>query len=335
MNRALQLAAMGKFNAAPNPMVGAVIVHHGKIIGEGFHRKYGEAHAEVHAVNSVQDKTLLKDSTIYVTLEPCSHTGKTPPCTDLIVKYEFKQVVICNKDPFDKVNGSGIQKLQHAGIEVKVGILEAEGRILNRRFFTFHENKRPYIILKWAQSADGFIAPSNKKQQWITGTLSKQLVHLWRAEEAAILVGKNTILIDNPELTTREVAGNNPTRVVIDENLSIPVESKVFSPDASTIILNGSKNEKRGNLEFIASNFRKNLPEQVAEICFKRNLQSIIIEGGASILKQFIAVKLWDEARIFTGASIFTDGIKAPKLNGTIISEQTIKTDQLQVIRNI
>ena len=335
MRRALQLANLGKFETSPNPRVGAVIVHNNKIIGEGFHRKYGEAHAEVNAVDSVENKSLLPESTIYVTLEPCSHTGKTPPCADLLVEHKFKKVVICNKDPFDQVNGSGIKKLQTAGIETEVGVLKADGRFLNRRFFTFHEQKRPYIILKWAQSADGFIAPSNQQQKWITGSTAKQLVHTWRAEEAAILVGKNTALIDNPRLTVRESSGKNPTRILVDENLSVSRKCLLFSNEANTLILNGVKESVNDNLELIKSDFRVNLASKVAEVCFERNLESLIIEGGASILQQFIDANIWDEARIFTGDTSFKNGIKAPILGGKTIRVETIENDQLEVIRNL
>lgn len=335
MQRALLLANLGKFETSPNPRVGAVIVHQGKIIGEGFHRKYGQPHAEVNAIASVHNKELLKDSTIYVTLEPCSHTGKTPPCADLLIHHHLKKVVICNKDPFDEVNGSGILKLKQAGIEVITGVLEKQGRHLNRRFFSFHEKKRPYIILKWAQSADGFITAHKKEQTWISGSLSKQLVHNWRAEEAAILIGKNTALVDNPELTTREVEGKNPTRIVVDENLSIPKEALIFSKEAPTIVLNEKKSKKEEHVEYIASNFRENLAQQVANICFERNLQSLIVEGGTNILKQFIRASLWDEARVFRGQAVFKDGIVAPEINGTVVHQQCIQTDELTILRNL
>ena len=335
IQRALLLANLGKFETSPNPRVGAVIVHQGKIIGEGFHRKYGQPHAEVNAVASVHDKKLLKDATIFVTLEPCSHTGKTPPCADLLIHHHFKRVVICNKDPFDEVNGSGILKLERAGIEVETGVLEEEGRTVNQRFFTFHEKKRPYIILKWAQSADGFITDNKKEQTWITGSLSKQLVHNWRAEEAAILIGKTTALVDNPELTTREVEGKNPTRIVVDENLSIPEEALIYSKEAATIVLNVKKSKKEEHVEYIASNFRENLAQQVAKICFERNLQSLIVEGGTNILEQFIHASLWDEARIFKGQAIFKHGIAAPKINGTVVHHQHIQSDELTVLRNL
>ena len=335
MQRALQLADLGKFETAPNPRVGAVIVHEGVIIGEGFHRKYGQAHAEVNAVASVQNKELLKDSTIYVTLEPCSHTGKTPPCADLLVRHNFKRVVICNRDPYDKVNGIGIEKLQQAGIKVETDVLVEEGRNLNRRFFTFHEKERPYIILKWAQSADGFIAPNDNAQHWITGSLSKQLVHKWRAEEASILVGKNTALIDNPTLTTREVIGKNPTRITVDQHLSLPQDFNMYSADAKTIVLNGTKAEDKDNLELVTLDFQQSLAKQVAAVCFQRNIQSIIIEGGANTLSQFIAENLWDEARVFKGQASFNNGIAAPKTVGTAIQQQHIQTDELTILRNI
>lgn len=334
MQRALQLADLGRLTAAPNPRVGAVIVYKNKIIGEGFHQQYGEPHAEVNAVASVKDSSILSESTIYVTLEPCSHFGKTPPCADLLIQHAFKRVVICNKDPFEKVDGNGIKKLRKAGIEVAVGCLEKEGREINRRFFTFHEKQRPYIILKWAQSADGFIAPKNNQQKWISNPILKQIVHLWRAEEDTILVGKNTAIADNPELTVREVAGTNPTRILIDKELSVPKSNKIFNGVAPTIILNAKKTEKQNNLEYIKIETRNSLAKTVTNICHQRNLQSIIIEGGANILEQFIATNLWDEARIIKGDSTFETGVKAPKIKGNLISESTHLNNKLTILTN-
>lgn len=334
MQRALELAQMGKFYAAPNPRVGAVIVHENKIIGEGYHRKHGEAHAEVNAVNSVVDQSLLAEATIYVTLEPCSHYGKTPPCAHLLIQHNFERVVICNKDPFEKVDGSGIAKLKAAGIEVEVDCLKEEGSEVNKRFFTFHQKKRPYIILKWAESKDGFIAKKNNEQTWISNSTAKQLVHLWRAEEAAILVGKNTVLADKPELTTRLVEGNNPARIVIDEKLELDLNSKTFNNEAKTIILNPVEDKTIGNLHFIKRELRENLPKVIAEVCHQNNLQSIIVEGGASILNQFIEHNLWDEARVFIGPNNFENGIKAPQLNLAPTHIQPIADNLLQQYQN-
>ncbi|HZH70213.1 MAG TPA: bifunctional diaminohydroxyphosphoribosylaminopyrimidine deaminase/5-amino-6-(5-phosphoribosylamino)uracil reductase RibD, partial [Flavobacteriaceae bacterium] len=242
MQRALFLAQKGRFTTSPNPRVGAVIVHKNKIIGEGYHRQFGEAHAEPNAVASVKDKSLLAESTLYVTLEPCSHHGKTPPCVDLILKHKIPEVFIASKDPFEKVNGSGIEKLREAGVNVKIGLLEKEALELNKRFFTFHQKKRPYIILKWAETADGFIgrlqSDPKKEDSWITSAESKQLVHLWRAEEDGILVGSNTALADRPQLDCREVFGKNPLRILIDENLDVPLSFAIFNKKAPTIVFN-------------------------------------------------------------------------------------------------
>ena len=334
MQRALKLAQMGKFYAAPNPRVGAVIVHNEKIIGEGFHRKFGKEHAEVNAINAVKDKTLLSESTIYVTLEPCSHTGKTPPCADLIIRCNFKRVVICNQDPYKKVDGSGIKKLKKSGIKVEVGCLKSQGLEINKRFFTFHTKNRPYIILKWAESKDKFLAKNDGKQNWISNSISKQLVHAWRAEESAILVGKNTVLIDNPELTTREVKGRNPTRIVIDEKLELNQKLKIFNAAADTIILNSIENRKSSYCSFIMAELRENLPKVLAKICHEQNLQSVIIEGGANILNQFIARNMWDEARVFTGSVIFKGGIPAPKISKKQVIEINLKDNTLAIYKN-
>ncbi len=333
MNRALQLAALGKFNAAPNPMVGAVVVHEGKIIGEGYHRTCGEAHAEVNAIQSVSNQSLLPESTMYVTLEPCTHFGKTPPCADLIVQHNFKRVVICNLDPFEKVAGNGIKKLQAAGIEVESRCLEEKGRYLNRRFFCFHEKKRPYIILKWAESADRFIGKMNE-QVWLTGALSKQLVHLWRAEESAILVGKNTAVIDNPELTVREVAGKNPTRFLVDKNLEVPKNSKIYSNESNTVVLNSIETKQEKNIEYIKVNFDRNLPTQVGKICYNKEVTSIIIEGGAKMLQQFIDSNLWDEARVFKTRKTLEKGVNSPILKGNVEHSEKLENDVLHVFSN-
>ncbi len=333
MNRALQLAALGNLNAAPNPLVGAVVVHEGKIIGEGYHRACGEAHAEVNTIQSVSNKSLLCESTIYVTLEPCSHFGKTPPCADLIIQHNFKRVVICNLDPFEKVAGNGIKKLQAARIEVESGCLEKKGRHLNRRFFCFHEKKRPYIILKWAESADGFIGKKNE-QVWLTGYISKQLVHIWRAEESAILVGKNTAIIDNPELTVREVTGKNPTRLLVDKNLEIPNSSRIYSNESNTIVLNSIETKQHENIDYIKVNFENKLPTQVAKVCFDRNITSIIIEGGAKTLQQFIDSNLWDEARVFSTKKTIYKGVNSPTLKGTLEHSEKLENDTLNIYSN-
>jgi diaminohydroxyphosphoribosylaminopyrimidine deaminase/5-amino-6-(5-phosphoribosylamino)uracil reductase len=336
MNRCFELAIKGIGNVAPNPMVGAVIVHNGEIIGEGYHEEYGEAHAEVNAIKSVNDKTVLSEATIYVSLEPCAHFGKTPPCADLLVKHNFKKVVISCGDTFSEVAGKGIERLKNAGIEVEVGILEKEGRELNKRFFTFHEKKRPYVVLKWAQTSDGFIDKLRIENQpeinWITGSETKKRVHKWRSQEVAIVVGKNTVLNDNPSLTVREVDGKNPIRIVIDPQASLDTSYSVFNDDAPTIIFNLIKNLSSGTNNHIQ------LPDlkckTILTALYNLSIQSLIIEGGAVTLQNFIDFNLWDEARIFTGPIDFHSGLKAPTLKGNLISTEIIGKDTLTVIKN-
>lgn len=341
MQRCLELAALGAGSVSPNPMVGAVIVHDGKIIGEGYHQKYGEAHAEVNAVNAViysysNHADLLKQSTIYVSLEPCAHYGKTPPCADLIIKHQIPTVVVGCRDPFAQVDGKGIEKLQAAGIEVKLGVLEKECQWLNRRFFTRVQKQRPYIILKWAQTADGFFAPADGSQHWITGPESGKLVHQWRAEEDAILVGKNTVLADNPQLNVRYAEGKSPKRVVIDRRLELSDTFNVFDQSVETLIFNEIKTDIDGKNKYIAlEDFDRFVPQYILFQLYLQDLQSVIIEGGAYTLKAFIDAGLWDEARIFTGASVLENGIKAPVITGATISERAVGADSLQIITNL
>jgi len=339
IKRCIELAQNGLGTTYPNPMVGSVIVHDNKIIGEGWHIKAGEAHAEVNAINSVKDESLLKDSTIYVSLEPCSHFGKTPPCSDLIIAKGIKKVVIGTMDPFAKVAGRGIKKLMDAGCEVKIGVLEDQCQDLNKRFFTFHKKQRPYIILKWAETNDGFIAPERRDKNrpvWITNKYSGQLVHKWRSEEAAILVGTNTAIEDNPSLNVRKWTGNNPVRIVIDRNLKIPDDYSVLDEKQKTIVLCQNKREDSGteNLIFEELDFSKNIAKEICEVLHKHEIQSVIIEGGSHTLQQFIDANLWDEARIFTGKSHFRKGIKAPEFSGIMASEKTISGDHLKIYRN-
>ncbi len=268
-----------------------------------------------------------------MTLEPCSHFGKTPPCADLIIKHNFKKVVICNLDPFEKVAGRGIEKLKEAGIEVESGCLESFGRYLNRRFFCFHEKKRPFIVLKWAESKDGFIG-KKEEQVWLTNQISKQLVHLWRAEEAAILVGKNTALLDNPELTIRESAGKNPLRVLVDKNLAVPSDSKIYNNKSNTIVLNSFKTKQEHNIDYIKIDFEKNIPVQVGKVCFNQNITSIIIEGGANTLQQFVDSNLWDEARVFSTEKELQNGIKKPLFDGKIERIENLENDTLNIYSN-
>ena len=316
MQRCIELAQLGIRDVYPNPMVGAVIVHEGKIIGESYHQNYGEAHAEVNAVNSVLDKSILKEATIYVSLEPCAHHGKTPPCADLLVKHQFKKVVIGCKDTFSEVAGKGIKRLEENGIQVVIGVLENECRALNKRFFTFHENKRPYVMLKWAETQDGFIdkirTDNTQEINWITQPETKTLVHQWRSEEHAILIGSTTALNDNPALTVRNVKGKNPIRILIDRTLKVNSNASIFNSESKTIILNELKNEEVGNLKYIQlSNFSV---KSILDTLYKENIQSVIIEGGAKTIQHFIDEDLWDEARVLVGKTKFNEGIKAPEL---------------------
>ena len=333
MYRALELASLGVGLVSPNPLVGCVIVHEGKIIGEGWHQKYGEAHAEVNAVNSVKNKELLRESTLYVNLEPCPHFGKTPPCADLLIQHSVKRVVIANVDPNPLVAGSGIKKLKEAGIEVLTGILEKDGLDLNKRFFTFMEKQRPFILLKWAQTDDGFIAHSNYESRWISSEFSRQLVHKWRSEEDAVLVGTKTAAHDNPTLSVRDWSGRNPVRVVIDRFLRLPSNLNLFDKTQNTICYNVLKHEEHKNLSLIRLD-EEDFINQLLHDLFKQKIQSIIIEGGAQTLKLFIDAGLWDEARIFTSTRSFGEGIAAPILHGHLTSQEFISTDLLKTYYN-
>lgn len=338
MQRCLELAKMGMGNVSPNPMVGCVIVCEGEIIGEGFHQKIGEAHAEVNAINNVfhkhgeQAPYLLKNATVYVNLEPCAHFGKTPPCADLLVKHEVKKVVIGNTDPFAGVNGKGIEKLKAVGISVVTGVLEEKCSALNRRFLTRIQKQRPFIVLKWAQTANGYFAPTHATQQWISGPLAKQLSHQWRGEEDAILIGKNTALIDNPQLTTRNANGKNPIRIVIDQNLTVPLSHHIYNSEAKTIIFNEVKTAVVDNIHFVQmEDMQFYLAQKVAFQLYLMDIQSVMIEGGAQLLNQFIAAGLWDEARIFTAKTTWDSGIKAPLINGKLIEELQVGEDNLTI----
>lgn len=338
MHRCLKIAKNGLGTTYPNPMVGSVIVCDGKIIGEGWHKKSGEPHAEVNAVNSVKDKSLLKRSTIYVSLEPCSHFGKTPPCCDLIIENKIPNVVVGTVDSNVKVAGNGIKKLIEAGAKVTVGILEAECKELNKRFFTFHEKKRPYVILKWAETQDGFIAPLTKLDQkpvWITNEFSRQLVHKWRSEEQAILVGTQTVIDDNPKLDVRNWTGNNPIRIVLDQNNRIPKESHIYDNQVKTIIFSDiPKAINKENTTFEIIDFKQNLAEQILNVLYKHQIQSVIIEGGSRTLQTFIDENLWDETRVFIGNHNFETGIKAPILALKNIKKQAVGNDILLISRN-
>ncbi len=337
MKRALDIASKGLGHVAPNPMVGCVIVCNGQIIAEGFHEQYGSAHAEPNAIKQVSDE-LLKESTLYVTLEPCSHFGKTPPCADLIISKGIKKVVVGNLDTNPLVSGKGIQKLKDAGIEVEYGVLDKECRALNKRFFIFHEKKRPYIILKWAQTQDGFIShwplPENKEDNWITGKESKALVHQWRSHEQAILIGYNTLINDNPLLTARLANGKNPIRLVLSRTIDLQTDLNVFNQDAKTIIFNPLKDEINNNIEFVKIDWN-NKVQQVLDYCFKNNISSIIVEGGTNTIYNFMNINTWDEAQVFVNPTKkFEHGISAPDINLTNISPIHVGTDLLYTILN-
>ena len=338
IKRCIELAKNGLGTTYPNPLVGCVIVFENTIIGEGWHKKSGASHAEVIAIESVQNKELLSSSTLYVSLEPCSHFGKTPPCADLILKYKIPNVVIGTVDPNSKVAGKGIQKLKDSGVNVTFGILEKEGNELNKRFFTFHRKNRPYIILKWAESADGFISPKNKTEQkpvWISNEYSRQLVHKWRSEEQAILVGTQTIIDDNPSLTVRDWVGKNPIRVVIDKENAIDLSSNVFDNKAKTIVFSNKEvTSNSDKIQTIKIDFDTNSTQEIVKKLYNNNIQSIIIEGGRKTLQSFIDTNLWDEARVFIGEINLKEGTKALELNRKINLKVVLKKDTLLLYRN-
>lgn len=332
MHRCIELAEAGLGYAAPNPLVGALLVHEGKIIGEGYHREFGKAHAEVNAIKDAERNSQgnIPDGTsLYVNLEPCDHQGKTPPCTDLILSKKISRVIIGCVDPSEKVHGRGIQKLKSNGVEVISDVLQEASKYLNRRFFTFHEKKRPYVILKFAMSADGYLSPEDASGgiHWITGTLSRKLVHKWRSEESAILAGFRTIVTDNPELTVRDWTGRNPVRIIPDRQLELSKESRVLNNAAPTLVFNEKENRK-GNPEYIQIAFASPVKE-ISDILHKRNIQSLIVEGGRQTLIDFIQSGTWDEARVFMGKSWLCGGTRAPELPGIIARTTTIENDTL------
>ncbi len=339
MQRCLQLAQNGVGYVAPNPMVGAVVVHNYKIIGEGFHKRYGDAHAEPNAINSVKDKSLLPESTLYVNLEPCSHYGKTPPCADFIIEHKISRVVIGTLDPNPKVSGRGVELMRNAGIEVVVGVMEKECRELNKRFFIFQEQKRPYVLLKWAQTNDGFIDKKRthhtEQPLLISNAITKQLTHKMRAENQSILVGANTILLDNPSLTVRKWSGKSPIRIAIDRQGRIPFDFNLFDGSIPTIVFTEKFRENQHNLEFIKIIFDEHVLKNILKIVFERNIDSILVEGGASILTSFIEAGLWDEANIEVSQIRIGDGVKAPLLNKLPISESVFEGHQWMLFENI
>ena len=337
MKRCLDLAQRGKGLAEPNPMVGAVLVHNGRVIGQGWHHRYGHDHAEVDCLNNVAaaDLHLVSESNMYVTLEPCAHFGKTPPCAHRLVKEGIRKVVIANVDPFEQVNGRGIQILKDAGIEVVTGILEDEGRWVNRRFFAFHRLQRPYVVLKWAQTADGYIAPADGRRLQISNGHSQLLVHKWRTEEAAIMVGTNTALSDDPRLTARLWKGRQPLRIVLDRELRVPAAAQVYNSDAATWVVNESQEGEAGNVTYVRLSFNDGLLPALWTKMYRQGILSVIVEGGAQLLHSIISAGLWDEARIFTGCTTLGGGIPAPLLTHSAPAfSSLLEQDRLQVFIN-
>ncbi len=342
LSRCLQIARKGLGNTAPNPAVGAVLTLDDQIIGEGFTSPFGGSHAEVRAIGSVQDKSLLKSATLYVTLEPCCHHGKTPPCTDLILEMGIPRVVIGVQDPHRKVGGQGIARLRQGGCEVILGVLEEACRQHHRRFITFHTKKRPYLILKWAQSADGFMAPPREVRNnipepyWITGKSARQLVHQWRSEEQGILVGTRTALEDNPRLNTRLWAGSSPLRILIDRDLKVPEDYHIYDREAQTLVFCRQEylKETKDHIHYIGLTGQKTLLTEVLEGLWKVEVQSVLIEGGAQTLRSFLENGLWDEARVLTGKPHFKGGLKAPQLKHAPYREWNLDHDHISIFRN-
>lgn len=338
MHRCLELARLGARNVAPNPMVGAVLVHEGRIIGEGYHKEYGKAHAEVNCVESVnnEDRKCISSSALYVSLEPCSHYGKTPPCTNLIIKEKIPRVVVGCRDPFKEVAGKGIEKLRDAGVDVTVGVLEKECKVLNKRFLTFHTQHRPYIILKWAQTANGKIANTAGERLLITNEFTNRLVHKWRSEEMGILVGTNTALLDNPELTTRLWNGKSPVRLIIDMHLRLPSSLKIFNEQQPTIVFNTLQHDEAGKIKHYQVTEDVSIVHQISNACYQNNIQSIMVEGGAKLLQSFIDEGMWDEARIITNQTLHVEnGLPAPELTDcTFAAGENIFSDRIDYYFN-
>ncbi len=339
MQRCIEIARMGAGRTAPNPMVGCVIVHNGRIIGEGYHIEHGGPHAEVNAIRSVKRPQLLRESTLYVSLEPCSHHGKTPPCSDLILNEHIPHVVVGTEDTFTEVAGKGIKKLREGGVQVVTDVLKDKCRWLNRRFFTFHEKGRPYIILKWAQTPDGFIDgerdPDMPAQpMWISGVMARTMVHKCRTEENAILVGTNTVIMDNPLLTARDWSGRSPVRLVIDRRRRLSPEHAIFDGQVPTIVFTENAGEEEFNPEYCGIDFQDNVLQQILAEVYKREFLSVIVEGGAYTLQQFIAYGLWDEAHIYSGTRHFFLGVKAPSVKGRIIATESLDSTTLTVVVN-
>jgi diaminohydroxyphosphoribosylaminopyrimidine deaminase/5-amino-6-(5-phosphoribosylamino)uracil reductase len=340
MSRALQLAGNGRGHVSPNPMVGCVIVHGDRIIGEGWHRRYGGPHAEVWAIDDAEMKGnghLLPEATVYVTLEPCSHTGKTPPCADLIVRKKLKRVVICNNDPNPLVSGRGIARMEAAGVQVESGLLASEGLELNRRFFTAMVEKRPYVILKWAETADGFLGPEQGGAMQISGRLSSMRVHQWRTEEDAILVGYKTALVDNPRLNVRNWAGIDPVRIVLDRHLQLPAHLNLFSQIQPTIVVNYITDSVKpdsperynvpGEVAYLKVEPGADELDQMLKALLARGIQSVFVEGGAAVINAFFQTGLWDEIRRCQGSAVLGNGVKAPLAQGILHSSEKVEQD--------
>jgi len=339
MRRCLDLALKGEGRTYPNPLVGSVVVHEGRIIGEGYHLKAGEPHAEVYAIASVTDKNLLRSSTLYVNLEPCSHFGKTPPCADLIISSGIKRVVVGTPDTSEKVSGKGIAKLHIAGCEVITGVLEEECRWINRRFFTFHEKKRPYVILKWAQSADGFLDAERsvdqvRKPMWITGNSERVLVHLWRSVEQSILAGAGTVRVDNPRLNVREWTGENPLRLILSSSGNIDGNSALFGTNGTNIVFTHNAKAKVADAVMVKLDDKGISAMQIADHLYRSDIQSVLVEGGAQVLNHFISSGIWDEARIFRGRDCYKKGPEAPFIKGKAIKRVLFSRSSLELIFN-
>lgn len=334
MHRCISLAAQASGNVAPNPMVGAVLVYYDKIIGEGYHKVYGGPHAEVNCIDSVEanDRSLISESTLYVSLEPCAHFGKTPPCADLIIRHNIRKVIVGSLDPFAEVNGKGIEKLIDAGVNVIKGVLEKECKELNKRFFTFHTKRRPFIILKWAQTADGKIGNVGNNRLLITNDFTNRMVHKWRSDEAGIMAGTNTVMMDDPQLTNRLWHGNHPVRVIIDKDLRLPSSLKVFDGTVKTIVFNALKNEESDNLIYYQVTRDVNLVHQVLNGLYQMKILSVMIEGGARLIQSFIDEGAWDEARVITNTDLVLDsGVPSPELTEANLSmEENIGKDVIR-----
>lgn len=333
MRRCFQLARLGETKAHPNPMVGSVIVHNGQIIGEGYHTAFGKPHAEVEAIRSVKNQDLLSTSTLYVNLEPCSHYGKTPPCADLIIEHKIPEVVISNLDPHDKVAGQGVARLRNAGVHVITGVLEHEGATVNRAFFTYHSKRRPYILLKWAQTADGFIGrlPGDLSSKQISGKLAARHTHKLRAQSGAILIGTNTAIEDNPSLTCRYWPGRNPLRIVFDRAGKIPASHHLFADGLPTVVIGPSRENL--NAEFVQAP-NGNAFDVVLDLLFKKGITQLMVEGGAHVLNHLIEINMWDECHIIQSPRQWHNGVKAPKLSATMADEFFLEQDRINIYLN-